>query len=230
MTNFVRQGSAGLLAPAGVALLAVGAAACGGGSGLPAGGTGSPGAAASGFVQNIANGNISAACGFVVPDQQNTCRTGFNGAKITMSGAKLGNTYTVGNEALVVLIFSKVCAIPPGSTSTCTSNSDANAGLPSSNAGFASAMHNAFTSPTETDVPCAKVNGQWYVELSPIPGSAGATGTTGSSTVPGSTGATGPTGSTTTPGTTGATGATGVTGATGATGATGSTGTATSST
>jgi collagen type VII alpha len=210
-----RPGRAAAVALGAVALVAT---ACGGG-GLPAGGTGSPSAAASGFVQGLESHNPTTACSFVAPDQQSTCRAGLGSSVASFTGVGIGNTFTDGNQALVALTATKACVGASPSSTVCNSNSNANQGLPSSDSGFASAYQAALGSSTQLTLACERVSGQWYVDL----GLTGATGTTGTSTststptgATGGTGGTGNTGggSTTVPGATGGSGATGNTGAT----------------
>jgi hypothetical protein len=204
--------------PAGAAVLflAIGAAACGGSSGsggLPSAGTGSPAAAVSGFIGNIGT-DISTACGYVAPDQQSTCNTAFSKATFTVANPGIGNTYTDGSQAIVVVLTTQACGGVTGSTTVCSSNSNKNEGLPSSDADFQSALSNAFNSTTDTDIGCAEIDGSWYVLLQPETAPAN-TGTTGASTTSGPTGTTG---ASTTSGPTGTTGASTTSGPTGTTG------------
>jgi len=190
-----------------VAALALGAAACSSSSsgGLGTAGTGSPSAALSGFIGGLVNSNPATACTFVAPNQQSECNKGFANASLKTSGLGLGNTFTDGSQAIQVVTASSFClgvgAAP--TTTTCLSNSNKNAGLPSSDAGFAAALATTFSSSSSPDTACVDINGAWYVELAPGGGPATSTST-------GATGATGPTGGSTTSSTpAGATGPTG---------------------
>jgi hypothetical protein len=224
----VSPGRAAAVALGGLALVA---SACSSSGGLPASGTGSPAAAASGFVQALENHDSSTACSFVVPDQQATCKTDFSSAVSSFTSPGIGNTFTDSDQALVAMTATKACLGTTPASTVCNANSNANQGLPTSDAGFASAYQAALGSSTQLTLACEQVDGQWYVNLGLTGGATGTTGATTTST-PGTTGATGNTGTTTTtPGTTGATGNTGTTTTTpGTTGATGNTGTTTSST
>ena len=201
-------------APLSAAALALGAAACGGSSaGLPAPGHGSPAAAVSGFIQGLQHGDAATACSYAAPNEQSACNSQFNGNfKVTESGLGVGNTFTDGNQAVVVLEANNFCfgAGSAPTTTVCFSNSDPNKELPTSNAQFATALGQAFNGAANPLAAAVDVNGSWYAELAAGGAAAGATGTTGAT---GATGITGPTGAT---GTTGATGATGTTGTTGA--------------
>jgi hypothetical protein len=207
------------------AALAVAAAACGSsssGGGSSTSGASSPADAITSFVQGFENG-ATTGCNFAAPNQQSECKS--VAPSITASGFSVGNTFTDGDQAIVVLLASKFCSGTGSSTTTtvCYSNSDSSKGLPSSDADFASALSALFGDSTSPDAACVQVDGSWYVELAPGGGAASSTGATGATG-----GATGTTGGTTSTTTAGATGATG-TGATG-TGATGTTGGSTTTT
>jgi hypothetical protein len=223
---------------AAVLLLAIGTAACSSSSGLPAAGTGTPQAAVSGFIGNLPT-SVSAACGYVVPSEQAQCNKTFAGGTFSIANPAIGKSFQDGNEALVVVLSTDSCTGLAGSTSICNSNTDASAGLPSSQADFATAFQATFQSNSTAVAPCIEFGGVWYVELAP-----GGTASSSATAVTGNTGATtttagptGTTGTTTTSGPTGTTGTTTTSGPTGTTGgattttigATGNTGTTTSS-
>jgi hypothetical protein len=204
---------------AAVLLLAIGAAACGSsGNGLPAAGTGTPQAAVSGFIGNLPT-DVSAACGYVVPSQQAQCNKTFAGGTFSITSPSIGQSSVDGNEALVVVLSTNSCTGLAGSTSICNSNTNASAGLPSSQSDFATAFQATFASNATAVAPCIEFGGVWYVELAPggtaSSSATGATGNTGTTTS-GPTGNTG--GGTTTSGPTGTTGSTSTSGPTGTTG------------
>jgi hypothetical protein len=121
----------------------------------------------------------------------------------------LGNTFTDGNQALVVLVAKQLCLTVKvtTTTTTCLSNDNPSEDLPTSDSGFQSALQIAFNSSTAALTACVQVAGEWYVELTAGGGAnTGATGTGPTGTGVTGTGTTG-TGTTGT-GTTG----TGVTG------------------
>jgi hypothetical protein len=188
--------------------LVFGAAACSSSpsSNTPAAGHGSPAAAVVGFLQGLANNNVASACSYAAPNEQSQCNAGFaKGVSVTQSGFGTGNTFTDGNQALVVLVASSYC-IGAGSaptTTTCFSNSDPNKDLPSSAAGFQSALNVAFGSSVSPLAAAVQVNGQWYAEFAAGGGGAGTTGATGVTGPAGNTGGT----TTSVAGSTGGTGA-----------------------
>jgi hypothetical protein len=188
-----------------VAGIAVSLAACSSGSSLPASGTGSPTAAASGFLQDVASGNLSGACGYELPSQQAECTAKLgNGAAIKISGLGIGNDIVSGNEALVAFEASSFCFGPSTASTTCTSNTSPSAGLPTA-ANFASAFAASFTSGAPL-VALEEQNNQWYLLAAPPSGTTGSTGTpttgaptgTSGTTAPSNTGATGSTSTSTT--------------------------------
>lgn len=193
-------------------------AACGGSAGLPSPGHGSPAAAASGFVQGLSQGNGTGACAYVVPDQESACTAALPSSHFTFESPGIGNTKTVGDQALVSIISTKACISQTSSTTNCVSNSNPNQGLPSSDSGFASAYSAAQGTSDALTLPMQNVNGQWYVNLGLPTGNTGTTGATGTTGTGSTTGTTGTTGTTT-----GATGTTGTGSTTGSTGTAGTT-------
>jgi hypothetical protein len=141
------------------------------------GGTGSPAAAATGFLENFAVGSIFA-CDYAAPTDLEQCpklveTVRFAGRPSGMTYG-LGNTATVGNEALVAMTTNYGCfsvyLVPPGSSAprrSCFSNGDQNLGLPKSVAGFAAAYAASDGWPFGKDkaIPCVKMNGRWYVDV-----------------------------------------------------------------
>jgi hypothetical protein len=201
-----------LAAASALCLLALAAAACSSSTdGSGAGNTGpsstsasssstgssSPTAAASAFYMDLAKSDFSGACGFVVPGEDGACISNFQGASFAITDPGVGKDFVDGNQALVVLTSTKACFGTGGSSSTtsCGSNTNPSAGLPTSDADFATAEQSASNS-NFTTLPCSEVGGAWYVQIV----SAGV-GTTGAG-APSSTGNTG----TTAPGNTGNTG------------------------
>jgi hypothetical protein len=170
-----------------VVVLAIAAAACGSSSSsLPAAGTASPAAAASGFYQNFVRGNISSACDYAEPSEQSRCNSVFSSNRFTatVSNLDIGQTFTDGNQALVVFTFTQSCGSSGSSSATTCSpgNSNPSAGLPS--------LQTALSSSSGNDVvACVDVGGLWYVEFAAGGGTGASTGATGAGT--GSTGTTG---------------------------------------
>jgi hypothetical protein len=109
--------------------------------------------------------------------------------RISGVGVSTGNTFLHGDEALVSLLARRLCVsalVQHGRS--CKSNSDPNAGLPKTAAGFAAAYAATFVAgrTSLTAIPCLRVGGRWYVNLvgpsaSQGSGSTGASGTTPSS-------------------------------------------------
>jgi len=180
-----------------VAGLAVILAACRSSSGLPAAGTGSPTAAASGFAQDLASGNVSGACGYVLASQQAACNTSLGHAAIKISGLGIGNDIVVGNEALVAVEGSS-CVGPTTASTICTSNSSPNGGLPTA-ANFANTYAATFNTSAYKALHLYEQNNQWYVVAQPPSGTSGSTGTPTTAATTGTSGST----STSTPGTSG---------------------------
>lgn len=165
------------LACTGVALAACGSGTGGaaGSSGLPASpdspiplvtpgvagvtpGHGSPAGAVAGFLDAAALGQVGVLCSYVAPQQQAACPAAFNQVTIGPQGApvRLGMTYTLGNQALVVPLGT-ICT-----SGVCSANDNPRLGLPADDAGFGA----AFLAATTTDImtqPCEEVAGQWYV-------------------------------------------------------------------
>jgi hypothetical protein len=159
--------------------LAIGLAACSSGGGPPAAGTSSPTAAASGFLQDLASGNVSGACGYALPSQQAACNSDFSKAVVKITGLGIGNDIVVGKEALVAVEGTACFGLTTASTE-CLTNTNANAGLPTA-ANFASAYAAKFSSSNTYLEALYEQNGQWYVVDAPPTGASGGSGTTPSS-------------------------------------------------
>lgn len=191
-TRSARSWSAATLVAAGS--MAMLAAACSSSSSQPTTGHGSPAQAAAGFIEGLTSSTPSNACNFVQPKFQTTCKSLIGTVKFTASGFAVGNTFTAsgGTRALVTVLVSNACVSTTNAptTSTCISNSNVNADLPSSDAGFNAAFNATFNTQIGKTVACENVGGSWYVafQASGGIGTSGATGTTGQ---PGGTGQTG---------------------------------------
>ncbi|MCL4448614.1 MAG: hypothetical protein M1483_04105 [Actinobacteria bacterium] len=117
----------------------------------------------------MATGNATTVCGYVIAKDQSFCAMGFSvnnpTAKAQMKAmakaVRIGNFVVNGNEALVTTIVQ--C---PAGSSGCTSNSNPNAGLPTSSVPFSRAFANAINpAQKHTAIPLTLVNGKWYIEL-----------------------------------------------------------------
>jgi hypothetical protein len=198
---------------AAVLLLAVTAAACSSNtSQAPNNGSGTPADAAGGYVDALLGSDPSAACDYVLPASIPACQSNIVAVHFTANGQRLGNSYTDGTQAVVVVEETSVCVqIVHVSTTVCGSNGDPNAGLPATDADFASIYQQALNGGQAALIACTQVNGLWYVDTGAATGTTGATGSGATGSGATGTGATG----------TGATGATG--GGGGTTGGTGTT-------
>jgi hypothetical protein len=178
---------------AGVLGLALGVAACGSSTRMPAAGNGSPAAAVSGFISGIASNTPQSGCNYVAARDRAECVLTFTSAPVRFSDPGVGNTATSGDRALVAVLAASACLGPgPGaiakgapSTTVCLNNSNANLGLPSSTTSFAVAYAAAFNSSNSLVTACVLTNGKWFVALT-APGSSSATGGSGASGVSGS--------------------------------------------
>lgn len=156
-------------------------------------GTNSPAAAATGFLQDFLSGSI-ATCNFVAPIDEEQCAKVVVTVRVAGPGSAvmtttIGDVATVGDEALVSFLANKACfsykLVTPGSVvpkPSCFSNSDLKGGLPTSVSQFAGAYAAANNWPFGRDkaIPCARINGQWYVVIGP--GGVGMTGASGAVT------------------------------------------------
>ena len=134
----------------------------------PAVGHDSPRAAVAGFLQYLAVGDPFKICGFVDPDQQGNCLSGFNGSQSVSGSWSVGKQMVRRHSALVVGLFDHFCV-----DGQCETNIDPRAGLPRVRSGFVTAFERAQQRGKNTVVACVWKNGKWYVEggvgLSPVP-------------------------------------------------------------
>jgi hypothetical protein len=137
------------------------------GPGSASPGTGSPDAAAWGWVSAVRSGNLAGSCDYEAPSLQAACRSGaagvspaaVAGAGAMYADAALGYSAIEGTQALVVLTGIKC---PPGSGTTCAVNSDP-AHLLDSSTSFGSTYSSAFSLPGADILPMEQVGGQWYL-------------------------------------------------------------------
>jgi hypothetical protein len=159
-------------------LLLAPAAACSSGSTAANNGSGTPAEAARGFVDALLGGNPSAACDYVLPTQIPVCQANIADVHFTASAVGVGNTFTDGTQAVVDVEETRVCVkVVHTATTVCGANNDPNAGLPTSDAQFASVYNQAVNGGQAALIACTQVNGEWYVDT----GAATTTGTTGPS-------------------------------------------------
>jgi len=161
-----------------------GGSLAGGGGGVSAG-HGSPKAAVEGFLTALQTGNGGSSwCAYINPSDLQQCQEGAASVAITITGTfSLGNQVIQGTQALVA-VTGNLCVHDEEDTTTtidCSSNSNANAGLPPGAGSFSEAYSNASGSNGSTTAPCVEVNGSWYIDLSGSSGSAPATTTPGTS-------------------------------------------------
>jgi hypothetical protein len=128
-------------------------------------GHGSPAQAYAGFLDAAVEGQVATECSYVLPSQQPTCPAIMNGSSTTIEGppVRIGTVDIVGSQALVVPVGT-VCQ-----NGTCLPNSNPDAGIPSSAAGFTDAYNQATQTGTDPDAGCGEVAGQWYLDLGGTP-------------------------------------------------------------
>ena len=118
-----------------------------------------PEQAADGLIQAEQAGNQRLLCSYAAPSQQAYCRSlqifSLKG-HVSVVGA-----LTSGDRALVE-ITGDTCW--PGGG--CQTNADPSLGMPTASLTFTQAYDKALTSGEFSPVPCLKVNGKWYVNLS----------------------------------------------------------------
>jgi hypothetical protein len=156
-----------------VPFLALAAGACGGGgssspgSAPPAAGYASPAAAAVGFLDAISQGNGQGACAYVEPAQVAGCRQVISAVSATITGLRIGQTTTNGNQALVT-VLGKICVKTAGNNS-CSQNVNPKAGQPTSgSAAFSTAYKAAMNSSSvaaDPAAPMTSVGGRWYANF-----------------------------------------------------------------
>ncbi len=123
-----------------------------------------------GFIAAARSGNVASTCSYLMTDEQSTCTmtysmifriTGTAQALAKMEASvrwmRTGNFAVSGNEAIVSLM-NKCTA----NSSSCTPNSNPNAGLPTSSLSFSQAFANA-TTPSDA-VGLVLINGRWRIE------------------------------------------------------------------
>ncbi len=120
----------------------------------------SPRAAVVGLISGLAGSNEQIACGYVVPVQQQLCRTAL--PFIGVEGFRLGHTVVNGDRALVTLIVDSFCI-----GDACFSNQDPDAGLPMGTTGFGAAFRRTLDTGSDPATACRKVDGNWFVQIQP---------------------------------------------------------------
>jgi hypothetical protein len=171
------------------------AAGCSSGGGLSGGGAGvspghgSPRAAVDGFLTDLqSSGTLW--CDYVDPTDQQDCRAGAAEVQLHITGTfVIGKQVVQGNEALVAVTGDLCVHEGTGSatTTSCSSNTDASAGLPPQAGSFSEAYAAATSTSGATTAPCIEVDALWYVNISNIGGSstpATTTPTTTATTIP----------------------------------------------
>lgn len=154
------------------------------------GGTRTPAEAANGFVQGFLSTPAvlptaeAPGCNFVVPSQRLQCQGAVAAVRLSGTGVSIGHTFTDGNRALVVLLARQLCVSALTQTGkSCHSNSNPNAGLPTSPEGFNAAYAGTLSNTKKgiTTIPCIEYSGRWYVNLlaAGSPGSSGPSGSSG---------------------------------------------------
>lgn len=125
-------------------------------------GNGTPAGALAGFIDAIVKGQVPQACAYVATTQQSGCDAFLTGESFGVQGGplRLGKTYTLGTQALVVIVGG-LCI-----DGQCLSNADPGAGLPANDGGFAAAYSDAATSDTNPATGMTEEGGKWYVDLS----------------------------------------------------------------
>lgn len=130
-------------------------------------GHGSPAAAYAGFLDAAVAGQIATECTYALPSQQPNCPSVMGGSVTTIPDGPIhiGTVDVVGTQALVVPVGT-VCQ-----DGNCLPNSDPNAGIPASSAGFPAAYEQATQTETDPAAGCDLVGGQWYLDLGGPPSS-----------------------------------------------------------
>lgn len=116
-----------------------------------------------GFFDGAARKDRGAACEYVPPETQATCKKVRGlGAELPSGGLVLGGTTDHGPVALVVLL-GHVCLLTAGHRN-CLTNRNPRAGLPSAKLSFADAVHRSLAKPDDPATLCVKLHGRWYVD------------------------------------------------------------------
>jgi len=156
-----------------IGVLTLFGAGCGGGHALPilppagplpAPSDATPQGAVAGFMTGLAKGP-SGACLYVEPEDLIDCGEAFT-TTIGFSATDLGvGKVTIQGTEALVSVTGRICTTINGKT-TCAVNSDPSAGQPSSGAtkAFAAAFAEGGTLGKRA-IPCAEVDGLWYVDL-----------------------------------------------------------------
>jgi hypothetical protein len=121
----------------------------------------SPEAAADGFLQGELLRKRALACSYVEPATQSICTSAMSQAPAFTGSLAVVSAVISGNLALAEVIGHE-CTNGAG----CSSNANSSSGLPSGSLTFKRAYNEASNSTNSfTPVPCIKVNGMWYVNL-----------------------------------------------------------------
>lgn len=128
-------------------------------------GHGSPAAAYAGYLDAATQGQVATECSYVLPSEQPVCPQLMSEATVAVEGSPItiGTVDTVGTQALLVPLGT-VCV-----DGSCLPNTDPNAGIPSSSAGFTQAYNQATQTETDPTASLGQVSGQWYLDLGTSP-------------------------------------------------------------
>ncbi|MHB1773405.1 MAG: hypothetical protein ACYCST_17025 [Acidimicrobiales bacterium] len=162
-----KRALAGAVAALVVALALICAVVAGSPASGVSAGHGSPADAVTGFLDAfLVQTDASAACAFVVPDEQRLCSADVG----YMSGGSYGKfeisaVDMQGTQALVG-ITGRICgALSSGQGAAgCTTTSNPRAGFPRRGRSFQQAYVAAISASSRTE-PCSEVGGLWYVNL-----------------------------------------------------------------
>jgi hypothetical protein len=131
----------------------------------------SPARAVAGYIGNMMDHHIEAACNYSLPGYHGICDIAVEGmfllgSKVTGTWTE-GHVITYGNRAIVDVEYNACLG------SDCIANDDPNAGLPGSGTSFSTAFRqNLANFNYATD--CVRTHGRWYVDVvsGPPPGCA----------------------------------------------------------
>jgi hypothetical protein len=147
----------------------VGLSGCGisGAAKAPPAGHGDPAQAAVGFLQAATADNGAAACSYVSPAQSSVCTSAFSSGTSTISvrNLRIGATTISGDRALVTALGT-LCTNSSGKV--CFDSTNRTAGQPATMDSFDeaySAVESGSSADNDPAIPCARVNGRWYVDL-----------------------------------------------------------------
>jgi len=129
-------------------------------------GHGSPEAAAAGVMTGIQRNQPSLICEYLIPADQSGCSqavTSGTAPTTSVESWSLGKTVVDGDQAIVVVVYKKLCE-----SETCFTSSNPAEGIPTSTSGFAQEYSHAVVMATSSQannypaLPMLQVDGQWY--------------------------------------------------------------------